>query len=475
MSIVMDKFYVIITANSENALAWVRDILTGFRVAFAPAYSAVGLRQALDDRTPDLLIDVTDPPAAWVETMRGGIRLLQPMQWADVSDTPRSAAGLRAVRLKSELEALLHDSAVAKKAEAPTEADDYGSIDEEERRDEFRGGIPQDLLDRMEGGESTGSAPPPPPRARPVPPPAPPMMPQPGAPPAPIAPPLPEPEFEIDQLLPEPEAAPANEPIQFSAYYPREVKPDEWQPLLAYVFRESAVDAVGADVQNQLGDQLTRFRTVADDSSQPIAEGAMITATPQIPGVRFNPPSISVGFYEDWHRFDFKLMAKDAPPDLAANGQITFTVEGIIVADLPLSVFVSHSATPAETLRQTSARPYQAIFASYSRDDLAIVERVERAYRALGLEYLRDLITIRSGENWTQRLTEMINQADIFQLFWSRTSAESEFVKMEWAHALAIHKARGHFIRPVYWQEPMPTVPPELMHIHFTYQPDLAT
>jgi hypothetical protein len=70
-----------------------------------------------------------------------------------------------------------------------------------------------------------------------------------------------------------------------------------------------------------------------------------------------------------------------------------------------------------------------------------------------------------AGRNGTPRLLLMIDQADVFQLFWSTNAQTSGYVREEWTHALELH--RPEFIRPVHWEEPMPTPPQELAHIHF--------
>ena len=65
----------------------------------------------------------------------------------------------------------------------------------------------------------------------------------------------------------------------------------------------------------------------------------------------------------------------------------------------------------------------------------------------------------------------MIVNADVFQLFWSTNSIESDFVRQEWEFALNL--GRPSFIRPVYWEEPMPErteigLPPaSLRALHF--------
>ncbi len=268
------------------------------------------------------------------------------------------------------------------------------------------------------------------------------------------------------------EESPEEPGIQFSAYYPRTVAPQAWQPLVAYIFKAFAADAVAADARQQIGpreDYLESHRPAMQD----IPEGALITATPRMEGFQFNPPSASVYFYEDWHRFAFKLRATGAQRDASHVGFVTFTVEGVIVADVPMVITVSESVTETETASET-ADPYQAIFCSYSHRDTPIVERVEAAYKALGLEYLRDVTTLRSGQHWNEELMHMIEEADIFQLFWSENAAASKYVEQEWRHALALAQERAAFIRPVYWTQPMPPPPPELGHIHFAYQPELA-
>ena len=103
--------------------------------------------------------------------------------------------------------------------------------------------------------------------------------------------------------------------------------------------------------------------------------------------------------------------------------------------------------------------------------DKFIVEQFEEFGRSLGDEYLRDLTELRSGEVWSDRLFEMIRAADVFQLFWSKNAMSSAFVSQEWRYALSL--GRSNFIRPVYWETPLPEdrqadLPPEeLRRLHF--------
>ncbi|GEM_PF-1860453 len=273
-----------------------------------------------------------------------------------------------------------------------------------------------------------------------------------------------------------PPAAP--EPVQFSSFYSKDVKPKTWYPVKAYVFRESAQDQIEADAHKQFGGVLTNVRNVLRAARTVIQQGAEVTATPSIPGFQFDPVRVTVAFTEQWHKFDFKMRAMTADPDDSHKGAITFTVEGLIVAEVPLSVYVSDTAPdPVEAKldggAQVAHKPYAAVFCSYSRKDEPIVKRVEKAIKTLGFDYWRDLTTLRPGEDWDDRLLALIEQADIFQLFWSSNSATSNAVRKEWAHALKVGTNRANFIRPVFWEQPMPAPPQELGHINFVYDPSL--
>ncbi len=269
------------------------------------------------------------------------------------------------------------------------------------------------------------------------------------------------------------EEAAAPEPVRFSTYYPREVAPEIWNPLKAYVFKPSAGSAVSADAAQELGALLPSYREVERPAQMSIAEGALISATPELDGFQFNPPRAEIRFYEDWQRFDFKLRAMGAPLEQASNGRITFTVEGVIVADIPISIYVGKAAAATAAPASDSRPIYQSIFCSYSHRDTQIVERVERVYKALGMTFLRDVVSLRSGQDWDAELLRLIEQADIFQLFWSNAASQSQAVRKEWLHALSLKRQDRAFIRPVFWEQPMPPPAPELAAIHFAFEPEL--
>ena len=268
----------------------------------------------------------------------------------------------------------------------------------------------------------------------------------------------------------------ATEEVQFTAYHPKEVKPNHWYVVLAYVHLMNAKNMVHADSQTRLGHQFRDYREGHGKVTETIARGTEIRIIPELPGCRFNPPEASVLWLEDWHRIEFRMQASEELPgfklNAASEGRISFYVGLILVADINLSVYLSLDVDLVNEERPgtaSTANPYQAVFVSYSHLDTHIVEGLEKAYVALGMNYLRDAKILRSGEGWNPALLSKIEEADIFQLCWSEHAKKSQFVKQEWRHALNLQ--RPEFIRPVYWESPMPDPPVELADIHFAHYP----
>jgi hypothetical protein len=157
-----------------------------------------------------------------------------------------------------------------------------------------------------------------------------------------------------------------------------------------------------------------------------------------------------------------------------ARGRLSVFLGAILLAEISLSIRVDSSYAPQaqHALSETeSAHPYRKIFASYSHKDREIVEQIEHYAQVAGDVYMRDVTQLRSGEDWQQWMKRRIYEADIFQLFWSSNSMRSQNVRKEWEFALSLR--RPHFIRPTYWETPLPenpaeNLPPEeLRRLHF--------
>jgi hypothetical protein len=276
--------------------------------------------------------------------------------------------------------------------------------------------------------------------------------------------------------------------VQFTVYRPRSVPSEGWSRLLFFAHLDALpgdaeegetdpVEKVEETARRLLGDEARTFRESVQDSLSALPREGEITVVPEIDGVRFNPPSVTFLWLESVHWHEFRLRPERRLAGTVSRGRIVVRHGAILLADIPLRLAVDRpeavaSSDPVPSERET-ARAYRSIFPSYSHRDTEVVEQFERYGTAIGDRYLRDVVALRSGEAWNPRLIELIEEADVFQLFWSSHSMGSPYVEQEWRHALGL--GRSHFVRPVYWQRPLPEdqargLPTEelrALHFHF--------
>jgi uncharacterized protein YjbI with pentapeptide repeats len=266
---------------------------------------------------------------------------------------------------------------------------------------------------------------------------------------------------------------PAVQPLHFTVYFPPELKPQQWQLLLAYAHAPAAINEVKLDSKKRLGLSSKEYQRSGKIGSTKVEKGTEIVVTPELAGCRFNPPRASFLWLEDSQCVEFKVQAeRNLPgfePGIATNGKLSFYVGPVLIAEVSFWACFSQDNEPIAdpTYTEVTNDAYQAIFVSYSHQDTTIVNQLERAYRALGMQYLRDVSILRSGEAWNPQLLRKIDAADIFQLCWSGAAKASVYVEQEWRHALDLE--RSHFIRPVYWEQPLPEPPLELASLHFAF------
>jgi hypothetical protein len=286
---------------------------------------------------------------------------------------------------------------------------------------------------------------------------------------------------EMPDILPE-------ENVQFTVYRPATLAPGRWHRMLVFTHLDEAPDQslehttpaqeVTERAQRILADELENYRQLAADSQFPIPRESEITLVPDVPQITFNPPRRSFVWAADLRLHDESFLLR-APGELAgslARGRVSIFLGHLLLADIPINFRVESPASSqplSETKwTQSSTRPFRKVFASYSHHDGQIVEAMEHHIKALGYDYLRDVVHLRSGQAWDDRLLGLIKEADIFQLFWSSNSARSSHVEREWRYALAL--SREAFVRPAFWEVPMPVPPQALRDLHFYRLPALV-
>ncbi len=278
-------------------------------------------------------------------------------------------------------------------------------------------------------------------------------------------------------------APPSPEPrrikrFHFSAFYPEKVGSGVIGKIVASVHAEAQTANVVQQARHRL-DLRAGTLLKAGTQTAPVPSESVIRVTPDVPGLQFDISEAEMSLWSDAQSVEFRFRPHPSSAGQTCRGWVHFWLEGMILADVPVIVFVEgreQEELPEafrQALAEANAGPYRAVFPSYSHADKEIVERLETYAAAFGDEYLRDVHALRAGQAWNAELLRFIEKADVFQLFWSHNAAKSPYVKAEWQHALEQRASRPdpHFIRPVYWaSEPAP-LPLELQGLEFARVP----
>jgi len=249
--------------------------------------------------------------------------------------------------------------------------------------------------------------------------------------------------YRIDPELPRtyhPPSSPSptdQDRLQFSAFYPRVAIAGEWHTLFVYAHITSALKAVRRDA-DKFRDALGLIHgEVNAQTKEPILKGTKITIVPSCQKVTFNPDRFSFRWLEDWQQIKFRFMPEEELAGSASNGEISVYVGPLIVATLKIAFLFETKEQNVisgvkDDVGKVTSYVYQRIFASYNHDDSSVVLACRNVSKILGNEYLIDIDKLRTGQYWNPAILKMIDDADIFQLFWSERAAQSQYVTQEW-------------------------------------------
>jgi hypothetical protein len=285
----------------------------------------------------------------------------------------------------------------------------------------------------------------------------------------------------VPSTPPPPPPPSVDEDVEFTVYRPRAIQRDRWYTMLAFAHLSARRPDAAADAPDPMEEvrrqallildgQSDAYSNSTNESAIGIPREQELTFAPNVAGIEFNPPSRRFLWQETVHREEFRLRASRTVADQLLRGRLTVLLGTVIVADVNLSFQLTSGAEDTSPT-PTTANHYRSIFASYAHEDADVVRQFGVIAAATGDRLLRDVVELRSGEVWNPRLLDLIGRADIFQLFWSWNSMRSRYVRQEWEYALSL--SRANFVRPVYWQSPMPRdpsaglPPPLLSRLHF--------
>ena len=256
----------------------------------------------------------------------------------------------------------------------------------------------------------------------------------------------------------------ADDDVRFTVYRPQALSPEVWASLLVFAHKTDLVirpDQAPLDPGKQVEDIARAHfgnvpvRQASGDARGVVFRGARLRVAPDLPGLVCNPAESEFDWWEPVHQAEFRLLAGLSLLGSVVRGAVRVWCGSLLLGEVSLAITITAGTSGAESPVVTESAPrYRKIFPSYSHDDREIVDAFAEAARALGDQYLQDVLALRSAERWQSRLTELIEEADIFQLFWYSNSMRSRYCREEWEHALALR--RPLFVRPLYWEDPLP-------------------
>jgi hypothetical protein len=279
----------------------------------------------------------------------------------------------------------------------------------------------------------------------------------------------PEPSLQAPAATARPVQLQPDGGISFTAGYPRVVAPSLQHTLSVYLH----LSRLQAEVDQHIADRSRRSTLQPAATSETalvrLPKGTRLWVRPEVPGIGFDPPVQEVRWLEDLQQVDFRLQALPHTAGRAVLGAVEAYVGPLPVAQVPLSIRVRGVSDRQERVEGAAAstgRLFGSVFASYAHEDYEVVKAVAEAYRALGINVLMDKLPMGAEGARQQELSQLIEEADVFHLFWSRAASRSPKVAEEWRLALSLQGRKGaHFIRPVYWSIPWPRPPAELKHL----------
>ena len=259
---------------------------------------------------------------------------------------------------------------------------------------------------------------------------------------------------------------------RITAAYPQVIPPRKWRTIEVFIYLKKMKALVDREIDKLKDHDDIEYEESSSQFLRALPEGCPIRITLSSEILRSNPSEISILWLEPYNRLQFRVCTFEEISNITmAPIDIDVFANDLLVASLRLPIIIDTNVLEPKNVN-SDAQWYEKIFASYARENLRIAKHLKERYAALGLSMFIDLDDLRSGDMWLPKLFSEIETSDLFQLLWSKAASKSDNVKREWKHAVEISETKGHkFIRPIYWEVPMPEIPEELKDINFRYIP----
>ncbi|MGL4502438.1 MAG: TIR domain-containing protein, partial [Planktothrix sp.] len=278
------------------------------------------------------------------------------------------------------------------------------------------------------------------------------------------------------------------ERTKFTLIYPEIVIARRWYSLDLLIY----VDSLSKTIKN-ICSKLIKKRNLIEETeyinttmpcTNIIPKGSEITVKINSKNISVNPEYISLKWHEPYYNFSFRICCSEQQIDdcdvyIKNYGDISVDVyiDNLPVLSIPLNLEIIQDNDELNDKVKDTKYDFldfqwvEQIFASYAPEDEHLVKIVKEQYEVIGINMLTDLKQYHQAfERGKYELSNKIEQSDIFQLFWSSFAQVDKNVETEYQQALNLiknQKKNQNFITPLYWEEPIPSIPSKLSNFYF--------
>jgi hypothetical protein len=272
------------------------------------------------------------------------------------------------------------------------------------------------------------------------------------------------------------------ERTKFTMIYPDSIIAERWYSMDLLIYVDSLSEKIKSIYRKLMKQrniiEETEYNDITMTCTNIIPQGSEITVKINSEKINVNPDSISLKWYELYYDFSFRICCSDQQIDYC-DIYVDVYVNNLPILSIPLSLRVVNDKNKVTKYAFLDFQWVEQIFASYAPEDEQLVQKLKEQYEVIGINMLTDLKQYHQSFEWgKQELSNRIEQSDLFQLFWSASAQTDKDVETEYQQALNLienKKKNRNFLTPLYWEEPIPSIPSQLSQFSFYKLRFLAT
>ncbi len=247
--------------------------------------------------------------------------------------------------------------------------------------------------------------------------------------------------------------APATDEVSFSAIAPARFYPGTSLNVEIFMYTDKFRSVVDNAIKSYTSNSVEKTRGYSSAEKH-----SKIRVELSCKEFEFDDNTLELTWIGKHLDFDFFV---DVPKTFTGD-TINFSAKVFINSMLATRLcFTVASEGSGIQLREVKRNDVRSIFISYASQDRYTVATMVYAFKLLmpSAEIIFDVNSLRSGEQWEERIEHHVKECDTLYLFWSEYAKESVWVDKEWRCALKTHGIES--IIPVPLVHPDNCPPPE--------------